>query len=187
MKRFWIVLMLGAWATAAIASAQASDDGRQAAAAARLAEKVRHELVMMPWYGVFDHISFRTDGQTVTLMGAVHRPTLRDEAERRVKAIEGVQAVDNQIRVLPLSPMDDRIRLAAYRTLFSNPMLQRYALGALPAIQIVVDRGTLTLYGTVSSEAERNVAGILASGIPGVFEVRNEIVVAARAEHTRRS
>lgn len=187
MKHRWTKVLLGLWAMAGLALAQARLMEASTAASKRMAEKVRHELVMMPWYGVFDHIRFSTDGQTVTLMGEVLRPTLRFEADNRVKAIEGVERVDNQIRVLPLSPMDDRIRLAAYRTLFSNPMLSRYSWGALPSLHLIVEHGNLTLYGTVASEAERNVAGILAGGIPGVFTVKNEITVQAPREAKRKS
>jgi len=147
------------------------------ASAADLQDKVRHELVMMPYYGVFDDLSFRVDGEKVTLLGEVSRPTLKTEAERRVKSITGVEIVDNQIRVLPLSPYDDRLRLAAVRTIFGNPALSRYSWGARPPIQFIVENGTITLKGTVANEGDRNLAGILANGIPGAFAVNNEIVV----------
>ncbi|GIU74555.1 MAG: hypothetical protein KatS3mg004_1642 [Bryobacteraceae bacterium] len=187
MRRFWMVLALGLGLTAARAFAVDPENETSALLARKMAEKVRHELVMMPWLSVFDHIEFQTDGRTVKLTGAVHRPELKSEAENLVKRIEGVERVDNQIRVLPLSPYDDRIRIAAYRRLFSNPMLSRYAMGALPAIQIIVDNGNITLYGTVDSEAERNVAGILAGEIPGVFGVDNEITVAPHRTAKRKS
>jgi len=150
--------------------------GQPAASAASLSEKVRHELVMMPYYGIFDNMSFRVDGEKVTLLGEVNRPTLKSEAERRVKSITGVEIVDNQIRVLPLSPYDDRLRLATVRTIFGNPVLSRYSWGARPPIHFIVENGTLTLKGEVASEGDRNLAGILANGIPGAFEVRNELV-----------
>lgn len=114
MKRFWMVLALGLGLTAARAFAVDPENGTSALLARKMAEKVRHELVMMPWLSVFDHIELQTDGRTVKLMGAVHRPELKSEAENLVKRIEGVERVDNQIRVLPLSPFDDRIRIAAY-------------------------------------------------------------------------
>ncbi len=173
-------LWLGVCAMAGLALAQGAAEDAARVSASRLAERVRHELGMMPWYGVFDHLEFQTDGRNVVLMGSVHRPTLRDEAERRVKSVEGVEAVENRIRVQPLSPMDDRIRLAALRTLFSHPMLDRYALGAAPGIRLVVEHGSLTLHGVVATESERHVAGILAHGIPGVFQVDNRITVAPR-------
>ena len=144
---------------------------------AALSEKVRHELVMMPYYGVFDHLSFRVDGEQVTLMGEVSRPTLKAEAERRVNSLTGVEIVDNQIRVLPLSPYDDRLRKASVRAIFGNPVLSRYSWGARPPIHFIVENGTLTLKGTVANEGDRNLAGILANGVPGAFAVHNELAV----------
>lgn len=144
---------------------------------AALSEKVRHELVMMPYYSIFDHLSFRVDGEQVTLLGEVIRPTLKTEAENRVKSITGVEIVNNQIRVLPLSPYDDRLRLATVRTIFGNPVLSRYSWGARPPIHFIVENGTLTLKGTVSNEGDRNLAGILANGIPGAFSVNNQLIV----------
>src|ERR1700704_2492440 len=82
----------------------------------RITREVRHELVMLPYYGVFDNLAYRVDGTTVTLLGQVTRPTLKSDAENVVKGIEGVTQVNNQIQVLPLSPMDDRIRIAEYRS-----------------------------------------------------------------------
>ena len=98
----------------------------------RLEREVRHELVMLPYYGVFDNLAFRVDGVKVTLLGEVTRPTLRSDAEAVVKKIEGVESVDNQIEVLPLSPNDDRIRLAVYRAVYQQASLSRYALQAIP-------------------------------------------------------
>src|SRR5215472_9640388 len=100
----------------------------------KLVKKVRHELVMLPWYSVFDNLAFRVDGDRVTLMGQVTRPTLKSDAEGVVKNIEGVASVKNEIEVLPLSPMDDQLRRAEYRAIYSGPGLQRYALGSIPQI-----------------------------------------------------
>ena len=91
----------------------------------RIIKEVHHELVMLPYYGVFDNLAYRVEGSKVTLIGQVTRPTLKSDAENVVKSIEGVQTVDNQIEVLPLSPNDDRVRLAAYRAIYSRPQLQR--------------------------------------------------------------
>jgi hyperosmotically inducible protein len=88
----------------------------------RLIRQVRHELVMLPYYGVFDHFAYRVDGDTVTLMGQVTRPTLKSSAENVVKQIEGVERVENNIEVLPVSPNDDNIRLAAYRAIYGPPL-----------------------------------------------------------------
>lgn len=144
----------------------------------RLAREVRHELVMLPYYGVFDDLSYRVDGSTVTLMGAVTRPTLRKDAENVVRHIEGVTNVINNIQVLPLSPMDDRIRVAVYRAIYGYPALaDRYGYRALPSIHILVNNGHVTLVGVVANEADKNVANVQANGVPGVFSVTNNLVV----------
>ncbi len=150
----------------------ASERGRQ-----RLEREVRHELVMLPLYGVFDNLAFKVDGYKVDLMGQVTRPTLKSDAERAVQSIEGVESVDNKIEVLPLSPNDDRIRLAVYRAIYGDSSLNRYALRAVPTIHIIVKNGNVTLEGAVSSEADKNVAGIRARGVSGVFSVTNNLRV----------
>jgi hyperosmotically inducible protein len=142
-----------------------------------LAREIRHELVMLPYYGVFDNLAFRIDGNTVTLLGQVTRPTLKTAAERVVKNIEGVERVVNQIEVLPVSPNDDRIRLAVYRAIFGHPALQRYGIQAVPPIHIIVKNGHVTLEGVVATEADKNIAGIQANGVPGVFSVTNNLRV----------
>lgn len=141
----------------------------------RIAREVRHELVMLPYYGVFDNLAFRVDGGTVTLLGQVTRPTLKSDAEGVVKQIEGVQKVNNQIEVLPLSPNDDRIRLAEYRSIYGQPQLNQYALRAVPPIHIIVKNGNVTFEGSVSSEGDKNVAGIQANSVSGVFSVTNHL------------
>ncbi len=171
MKLFAIAAM------AATAFAQPTNNTSQASVTGKLTEQVRHELAMMPYYSVFDYVAFKLDGRTVTLLGEVNRPTLRDEAERRVKTLEGVEKVENQIRVLPLSPFDDRIRMATLRAIYNHPVLSRYSLGSQPAIHLLVDNGKLTLKGKVMNEMDRNIAGIVANGVFGAFEVRNELVV----------
>ena len=143
----------------------------------RVAREVRHELVMLPYYGVFDNLYFRVDGGTVTLMGQVTRPTLKSDAENVVKDIEGVTKVVNQIQVLPLSSMDDGIRLATYRKIFSQPGLDRYSLQAVPPIHIIVENGKVTLEGVVSSQSDKDRAGIQANTVPGVFSVTNNLRV----------
>jgi hyperosmotically inducible protein len=143
----------------------------------RITREVRHELVMLPYYGVFDNLLYRVDGGTVTLMGQVTRPTLKSDAERAVKDVEGVTRVENQIQVLPLSPMDDGIRVAEYRAIFGKPGLDRYAMQAVPPIHIIVSNGNVTLEGVLSSEADKNQAGIYAKGVSGVFGVTNNLRV----------
>lgn len=143
-----------------------------------LAREVRHELVMLPYYSVFDNLSFKVDGGTVTLMGQVTRPTLKSDAENVVKKVEGVTNVVNNIEVLPLSSMDDQIRRNAYYTLFGqNSTLFRYGMGAVPPIHIIVNNGKITLYGVVANEADKNVAGIRLNSIPNVFSVDNQLQV----------
>jgi hyperosmotically inducible protein len=146
----------------------------------RIAREVRHELVMLPYYGVFDDLSYRVDGGTVTLMGDVTRPTLKSDAQNVVKHIEGVTQVDNQIRVLPLSANDDHIRVATYRAIYSQPGLDRYALQAVPPIHIIVANGNVTLRGVVASQADKDMAGLRANGVSGVFGVKNELQVENR-------
>lgn len=147
-----------------------------------LEREVRHEIVMLPYYGVFDNIAFRVDGGTVTLLGQVTRPTLKSSAENVVKKIEGVTNVDNQIEVLPLSSNDDRIRLATYRAIYGSGGLYRYALAAIPSIHIIVERGHVTLEGVVANEADKNVAGIRARQVPQVFTVTNNLIVEGRSD-----
>ncbi|HXO60560.1 MAG TPA: BON domain-containing protein [Candidatus Acidoferrales bacterium] len=142
-----------------------------------LIREVRHQLVLLPYYSVFDNLSFRVEGDTVILEGQVVRPTLKSDAEGVVKNIEGVGRVVNNIEVLPLSPMDDQLRKAVYRAIFSEPGLSRYAESAVPSIHIIVKNGNVILVGVVDSEADKNLANIRASSVPNVFSVKNELVV----------
>ena len=139
--------------------------------------EIRHELVMLPFYGVFDHLAFQVDGGKVTLLGAVTRPSLKESAERVAKQVEGVETVVNQIDVLPPSSADDRIRMATYRAIYGQTGLDRYALRAVPPIHIVVKNGNLRLEGVVANEADKNLAGIQAKSVPGVFSVENNLRV----------
>jgi len=146
----------------------------------RISREVRHELVMLPYYGVFDDLGYRVDGNTVTLFGDVTRPTLKSDAENVVKRIEGVDRVVNNINVLPPSPQDDQIRLATYRAIYGFPSLNRYALSAVPSIHIIVNSGRVTLTGVVANEGDKNTAGIQANGVPGVFSVTNNLQIESR-------
>ena len=157
---------------AATAAGQPSTRGTE-----RIVKEVRHELVMLPYYGVFDNLAYRVDGDTVTLMGQVTRPTLKSDAENVVKKIEGVEQVKNEIEVLPPSPMDDRIRRSVYRAIYGQSALQRYALQAVPPMHIIVKSGNVTLVGVVASEGDKNLAGIRANGVSGVFSVTNNLQV----------
>jgi len=143
----------------------------------RVTREVRHELVMIPQLSIFDNLSYKVDGGTVTLLGQVRNPVIKDSAERAVKGIEGVQRVDNQIEVLPLSSNDDRIRHQVARAIFNDSRLFPYSLGAVPPIHIIVKGGHVSLEGVVDSQADKNVAGIRANGVPGVFSVTNNLQV----------
>jgi len=143
----------------------------------RIEKEARHELVMLPYYGVFDNLAFRVEGDQVRLLGQVTRPTLKHDAEAAVRNIEGVRNVVNEIEVLPLSPNDDRIRRAAYRVIYGTTGLDRYGLQAVPPIHIIVKNGNVSLEGVVASEMDRNLAGIKAKGVRGAFAVTNNLRV----------
>ena len=157
-----------------------TDSSTNASATVRLQEKVRHELVILPFYNVFDNLAYQVNGNEVTLFGQVTRPTLKSDAENVVKRLEGVARVHNRIEVLPLSPFDNRLRLALYRSIYSQPGLNRYAMGAVPGIHIIVANGNVKLEGVVGSEMDRNLAYLKANGVPGVFSVQNNLQVEGR-------
>jgi hyperosmotically inducible protein len=173
-RSYVLVLTLFALATLSVAHGQREPSAK---AEARIAKEVRHELLMLPYFGVFDNIAFKVDGYNVTLLGQVVRPSLKSDAGNVVKHIEGVEKVDNQIEVLPTSPMDDRLRLALYHTIYGDPALERYALGVQKPIRIIVKNGHVTLEGYVDNTADKNIAGIRANGVPGIFSVTNNLQV----------
>jgi hyperosmotically inducible protein len=141
-------------------------------------QEVRHQLVMLPYYGVFDDIAFRVEGSKVTLLGQVTRPTLKSDAGNVTKRVEGVTEVDNQIEVLPLSPMDDQVRMAEYRAIYGDPVLStRYGYRAVPSIHIIVKNGRVTLEGVVANQGDKNLIGVRANGVPNVFAVTNNLQV----------
>jgi hyperosmotically inducible protein len=144
---------------------------------ARITKEVRHELIMLPYFSVFDNLAYKVDGYNVTLLGQVTRPTLKSDAENVVKRIEGVEHVDNQIEVLPASPNDDRIRRQLYATIYGDPTLQKYAMGVQQPIRIIVKNGNVTLEGTVDNEGDKNAANMRASSVPGTFKVTNNLQV----------
>lgn len=145
-----------------------------------VAQRVRKELVTLPYYGVFDNLAFQVNGGVVTLYGQVVRASTRKDAERRVEKVRGVDRVVNRIELLPLSRFDNSIRLRTYRAVFGTSSLYRYALGANPSIHIIVDRGHVTLEGVVDNETDRNLAYIAARGVPGAFSVTSNLRVARR-------
>src|SRR3984957_1853120 len=177
MKRqlwFAIVTVLLALSTLSVTQDRNQNSSRSQE---RITKEVRHELLMLPWFGVFDNIAFKVDGSTVTLLGQVVRPSLKSDAENAVKHIEGVEKVDNQIEVLPTSPMDDRLRLQLYRAIYGYPALEKYALGVQKPIRIIVRNGHVTLEGVVDNEGDKNFAFMRANGVPGIFSVANNLQV----------
>ena len=142
-----------------------------------LEQQVRHEINMLPYYGVFDNLSFRVDGDKVTLFGQVWQPVLKRDTESAIKHIEGVRQVDDQIEVLPLSKFDDQIRWSAYRAIYGFAPLSRYVLGAHPSIHIIVKNGNITLTGVVANTGDRDMAYLRANGVHGAFSVTNELRV----------
>jgi len=175
LRPLLVTCMVLALASAALGRQAAAPS---AAATARITKEVRHELLMLPYFSVFDNLSYKVDGYNVTLIGQVTRPTLKSDAENVVKKIEGVEHVDNQIEVLPVSPNDDRIRRAVYRAIYGYPALQKYALGVQQPIRIIVKNGNVTLEGVVDNDGDKNIANIRANGVSGVFSVKNNLVVA---------
>lgn len=143
----------------------------------RINRETLHELLMLPYYTVFDNLEYKVEGHTVYLYGQVVNPTLKSDAGNVVKHIEGVEKVVNNIQILPPSPMDDRIRRAEFFTIYRNDSLNKYAWGAIPGIHIIVDNGHVTLIGEVDNEADKNIANIQANSVPGVFSVTNKLWV----------
>lgn len=144
-----------------------------------LKEQVRHQLLTMPYYGVFDWIDgeVKADG-TVTLRGGVTRPTIKDDAVGRVKRLESVTKVNDAIEVLPLSPMDDQLRIALYRAIFNfNSPLFRYGTQPVPPIHIIVKNGHVTLKGIVANQGDSQFAEVYARQVPFTFEVKNELQI----------
>ncbi len=146
---------------------------------ARISREVLHELLMDPYYSVFDNLAFKVDGRTVTLLGQVSQQVVKDDAVASVKKIEGVENVVDNIEVLPPSPNDDRIRRQLYRAIYGFDGLSRYSWGAIPSIHIIVKNGHATLVGLVDNDNDKNMAGIRAKGVPGVFSVQNDLEVAS--------
>jgi len=179
MRKKSIILLasLLALVTLNAAAQDAQPDQLSAKSQERITKEVRHELLMLPYFGVFDSIAYKVDGGTVTLLGQVVRPSLKSDAENVVKRIEGVERVDNQIEVLPPSPMDDRLRIRLFRAIYQYPPLQKYELGVQKPIRIIVKNGHVTLEGVVDSDADKNLVGIRANSVSGIFDVTNHLQV----------
>ncbi|HMD83938.1 MAG TPA: BON domain-containing protein [Terriglobia bacterium] len=143
----------------------------------RIAKEVRHEIIMLPYYGVFDDIKYSVNGYDVTLMGQVTNPTLKQDAGNVVKHIEGVEKVDNQIEVLPVSNFDDGLRLRLYRAIYGFPALEKYAMPVIKPIRIIVKNGHVTLEGVVDNQTDKDMVNLRANGVSGVFSVTNNLAV----------
>lgn len=160
-------------ATDSAQTAIASDRGTE-----RITKQVRHELNMIPYVNAFDYVEFTVNADnSVTLAGQVTNPVVKSEAGNVVKRVEGVERVNNQIQVLPVSFFDSGLRARLYRTIYGYPALEKYALGVNKPIRIIVDNGHVTLMGVVDNQADKNIAGLRANGVFGVFSVDNELKV----------
>jgi hyperosmotically inducible protein len=146
-----------------------------------LLREIQHQLQVLPFYSVFDYISFSLKGNIVVLTGYVLRATLKTDAEQTVKSLEGVAAVRNQIQILPSSPPDDELRRNIYRAIYEHPSLEHYAIQTLPPIRIIVNNGNVMLEGTVDSQADKNLAAAKAGNVAAVRGVSNNLVVQERA------
>ena len=176
MKAKWVVVVIILLTLTTLSIAQ--DRGQPSARSEeRIIREVRHELLMLPYFDVFDFIAFKVDGSTVTLLGQVVRPSLKSDAENAIKHIEGVEKVDNQIEILPPSPMDDGLRIRLYRSIYGYSSLEKYALGVQKPIRIVVKSGRVTLEGVVDNDTDKNLAGLRANSVPGIFAVKNNLQV----------
>jgi hyperosmotically inducible protein len=190
MKRFAHALVLTALGALALSAADKNklkdvpDNGHQdayvrgTADETRIAQEVRHKLVSLPYFGVFDDLGFRVNGNTVTLEGAVTQPMLKDDAERAAKKVEGVESVTNNIELLPLSPNDDGIRRRVFHAIYGDPSLSmKYGYSAIPSIHIIVKNGNVRLEGVVTNQMDKQIAGMRANAVPGTFQVENSLRV----------
>ena len=142
-----------------------------------ITREVGHELMTVPWYSVFDILKYKVNGNVVTLSGTVVNPTVKTDAENAVKHVEGVEKVIDQVEVLPPSPMDDQLRRAEYRAIYSQAMLSRYGVGNLQSIHIIVKNGHVTLEGSVDNQQDKDAATLFAKGVSDVFSVDNNLNV----------
>lgn len=179
-----LLFLCGRWG-ANCARAQAPAAAKPASAddknSSPLAKEVRHQLLMLPYYSVFDNLGFSIEGNKVTLYGQVVRPGLKKNAEAEVKSIEGIDVVLNRIEVLPSSQSDDELRRSVYRSIFEDSTLSRYAVQAVPSIHIIVKNGDVTLEGVVANAPDKNRAAARTGAVANVRNVKNNLVVRAKA------
>jgi hyperosmotically inducible periplasmic protein len=178
MKVRLLICLLSVLSIGAVSAAQdVQRDQPTAKSQERIIKEVRHQLLMLPYFGAFDNLTYKVNGYNVTLLGQVVRPVTRSDAENAVKHIEGVEHVDNQIEVLPPSSMDDRLRRELYRAIYRYAPLQKYSLGVQKPIHIIVKNGHVNLEGVVDNEGDKNMANIRANSVPGIFSVTNNLEV----------
>ncbi|MGH9845642.1 MAG: BON domain-containing protein [Blastocatellia bacterium] len=175
MKKFFAGVVLAL--IVAVATVMPAAANNKAEITDKTVRKIRKELVTLPFYSVFDNLSFKMEDGTVTLFGQVSRPTLKKDAERVVERVAGVEQVINKIEVLPLSGFDDRIRLAVYRAVYRQPGLDRLSFQANPPIHIIVKNGNVTLEGVAPNKGDATRAFIAANGVSNVFSVTNNLRV----------
>jgi hyperosmotically inducible protein len=180
MKRQFANLMMVVAVAGATLLSAATTTANSPRTQERLEKEVRKELITLPFLTIFDNLNYRVDGETVYISGQTIRPVLKSDAGNRVRSIEGITNVVNEIEVLPLSPFDDRLRLVLARTIYGQPALNRYALGANPSIRIIVKNGNVTLEGVVDREMDKTIAGMRANGVANVFQVTNNLRIATR-------
>ena len=171
------ILMLGLAQVGVASIPEATTPSPSSQQTKDLTDRVQHSLLMLPYYGVFDELSFRVEGDTVTLMGEVRQPILKSDAEGAVRRIVGVANVVNNIEVLPLSHMDDSLRLMTYRAIFSRPGFEKYRIQANKPIRIIVKNGNIKLVGMVGSQFDKTMAGMDAMNIPFAFSVANDLKI----------
>jgi hyperosmotically inducible protein len=188
MNRFGFAVLAGALVLSSATYAKDKDKSHLdpyvtgPANESHMIQEIRHQLVTIPYYSVFDDLGFTVNGGTVTLEGQVTQPVVKDDAVRSVKRIEGVTNVIDNIEVLPLSPNDDNIRRGVYRAIYGDANLAtRYGFRSLPSIHIIVKNGNVRLEGVVANEMDRNIAGLRANGVPGAFHVENDLRVEGKS------
>ena len=173
------VILISAMSLAQPASSESGQKLGGTDPSVRISRQVMHELRMNPYYSVFDNLEYKVDGDTVVLMGQVTDAVVKSDAVASVRHIEGVTNVKDEIEVLPPSPMDDRIRRQLYYSVYGFDGLGRYSMGANPSIHFIVDNGHVTLVGEVDNQMDKNIAGIRANSISGVFSVTNNLRVSS--------
>ncbi len=189
MKQIGFVLLAGMMLMSGAVAAKDKDDKQHMdpfvngpASENKLIQEVRHKLVSLPYFGVFDDLGFTVNSGTVTLVGQVTQPVLKIDAEKTVKTIEGVTNVVNKIEVLPLSGVDDEIRRAVFHAIYGDLVLStRYGYQAVPSIHIIVKNGNVRLEGVVANEMDRDICNIRANAVPGVFSVQNDLRIEGKA------